>query len=665
MHIKPRERKAAWALGAALLPLAWLAGMPLVAAPLAGLGAALLLAGGFLQPRSRGVALGGVAGLVLACVAVAPIARALFAVSAGLLLHALGQSRPRNLALTALAWGLVAATAVLLLAGRPLSEALLVGTCGLGILALQAQWAQAEARPGALGWEPLVGLAVLVASACALLFHVAALGWLPLPRPSATAMLAVVLGAGLAVLLALTAPWAAPGPLHRVRGTILDAAFQASVTMAVLNGLLLSLSLLSFWMLAAALGLLLLWQAFVVGMEYRTVRHVHRRAPSREGPPPPSKEPVTVVVPAAGEGELLAETVRRNLAVDHPLTFLLVVAGSPQDETVRVARRLARQNPGRVRVVVGTTGSKAGDLNLAWRRVRTEAVLVLDADETVDTESLLHGLAALRASPDVGVVQGRKVSRAPDDGFLARLVSAERRYSTWMDQAMHGEDLGSAHFAGSAALLRREVPERLGGWTDRTMTEDIEFTLRLHLDGAWRIVYAPAMVVRESDPRTFPELVRQRSRWARGWTQCVHLYLGDVWKARGRLGRRRSFGLLFLLLLAVSAFWATLVPVAMVFRLGNPVLPLFVGVAASAVLLPSRLLAYGYAALKDPVIPLPRTPGRLAELALHAYLWVLVGWFVQLHALHLELARAAPVRHVTAKRHPGAPTLQVGAPAGG
>src|SRR4029077_18075043 len=100
---------------------------------------------------------------------------------------------------------------------------------------------------------------------------------------------------------------------------------------------------------------------------------------------------------------MLAETVRRNLAVDHPLTFILAVAGGPQDETVRVARALARQHPGRVRVVLGTTGSKAGDLNLAWRQVRPDAVLVLDADETIDKESLLHALAALRSAPDVGV----------------------------------------------------------------------------------------------------------------------------------------------------------------------------------------------------------------------------------------------------------------------
>jgi cellulose synthase/poly-beta-1,6-N-acetylglucosamine synthase-like glycosyltransferase len=655
MQPQTKMRKMAWATGTLACIAALLVPFPLASAPLAGLGIALLLAGRLTQPTARALSLCSAAGVALALLAPSPLARALAVASAGVLLHTLGRSASRNPVLTALACGLVGIAAALFLAGWPLAEGLLVGTCGLGLLALQAQWGQAAARPEAAGWEPVVSLTVLLASVYSLLAYVAGLGWFTF-LPPAVESDGVLLAAGLAVLLVLTAPFAAPGPLRRVRGTVLDAAFQASVTMAVLNALFLSLSVLSLWSLAAARGLLLLWQLFVVAMEYRTIRHAQRRArptPGRE--PPRSAEPVTVIVPAAGEGQLLAETVRRNLAVDHPLKFILVVAGGPNDETVRVAQGLARRHPRQVRTLLGNTGSKAGDLNLAWAQATTDAVLVLDADETIDRDSLLHGLAALRSAPDVGIVQGRKVSRAPDDGFLARLVSAERRYSTWMDQAMHGEQLGSAHFAGSAALLRREVPGRVGGWTDRTMTEDIEFTLRLHLDGAWRIVYAADMVVRESDPKTFPDLVRQRSRWARGWAQCVHLYLGDVWKARGRLGRRRSFGLLLLLLLAVSAFWATLVPVAMMFRLGNPVLPLFVGIAISAVLLPSRLLAYGYAALKDPVIPLPRTPLRLAELALHAYLWVLVGWFVQLHALYLELARASPERYVTVKRHPGQP----------
>jgi len=280
---------------------------------------------------------------------------------------------------------------------------------------------------------------------------------------------------------------------------------------------------------------------------------------------------------------------------------------------------------------------------------------MLDADETTDAASILRACDILREHPDVALVQGRKVSRAPEDGWLARFISAERRYCTWMDHVMHNDKLGSSHFGGSAALVRREVPPAVGGWTDRTMTEDIEFTLRLHLDGRWRIAYAPEMIVRESDPSTFGDLLKQRTRWSRGWAQFFSLYFGDVVRSRGRLGRKRAFGLAWLLLITVSALWTTFVPATLLMRMAgvSPLMPVVVGFPLTLILLPSRLLTYGYAARFDPVIPIRLTPGRFAQLAAQAYLWILLGWFVQLHALYLELSSAPRSWDVTGKRPAG------------
>jgi hypothetical protein len=101
----------------------------------------------------------------------------------------------------------------------------------------------------------------------------------------------------------------------------------------------------------------------------------------------------------------------------------------------------------------------------------------------------------------------------------------------------------------------------------------------------------------------------------------------------------------------VSALWTTLVPAMLVLRLvGLNVLPFWVAVPMALLVLPSRLLAYGYAAFHDPVIPLKRTPRHVAELVAHAYGWILLGWFVQLHALYLELSDAPRTWYVTKKR---------------
>ena len=673
-----RSGQPAWALACALSFLgSGLLLMGHAVAPLVlGAGLAGLAARGLLHARGPGGAWRGLFAFLLALVAgalaagaaglpgwarVGAGALAAQALLAGLVHRpAATPSRFRRWALPVVGHATVLGGSLLTLGARdPLTPASgLAYASGFSVLLLHAHWtqrlAQAPGEKGVEGWEVAVLGAIVVAVGAMTLVYPGTVGFLPFPESVERVAVPVALAAGLGGVSLLCRPPPAPAVLRARGGGVLDVLAHGGAGIALLNVLFLGFSVVSGWSLKLVFATLFAWQLVVISMEYRTLRHAERRRRRMRGTaaPPADREPVTVVVPAANEAAVLPESMAKNLAVPHPLTFILVPATKSTDGTVEVARDLAARHPDRVKVVEGGTGSKAEDLNLAWRAVTTRFVLLLDADETIDEASLLRALHVLKTRPEVGVVQGRKVSRAPEDGFLARFISAERRYCTWMDHVMHGEDLGSSHFGGSAALLRREVPASVGGWTDQTMTEDIEFTLRLHLAGRWRIAYDPEMVVRECDPQNLQELLRQRTRWARGWAQCFALYLPRVVERRRALGRRRAFGLLWLLLIAVSALWTTFVPAMLLMRLAgvSPLLPLAVAFPLTLILLPSRLLAYGYAAFRDPVIPVPVTPGRFAELALHAYLWILIGWFVQLHALYLELSSAPRVWYVTGKR---------------
>lgn len=628
---------------------AWPAGGPFLAAGIVGLVVSSLVT----TPGARSLRLvAALAGLALAAAAWAwPDAGApLLVLAAQAAIVAVGFDEDREKGLVRrfgvpfVAHAAATAGAVVAALGGGAALAVVLAASGLALALLHAQWAR---RPA--GWEPVFLGALVVGLVATAALYAAEAGFLPFAVSRAAA-----LGATAAALLVAFAIVAGAPPAPRVlrarSGVVLDTLAHGAAGIGILNVLFLGVSFVSGWSLKLVFGVLLAWQLLVFAMEYRTLRHVRRRKPGTLDAL--LVEPVTVIVPAANEAHVLEDTLAHNLAVEYPLRFVLVPATKSTDGTVEVARRFAQRHPDRVRVVLGDTGSKAEDLNKAWRDVDTAAVLLLDADETIDAGSVRRAVRVLQTHPDVGVVQGRKVSRAPEDGWLARFISAERRYSTWMDHVMHGEELGSGHFGGSAALVRAEVPPAIGGWTDATMTEDIEFTLRVHLDGRWRIVYDPDMVVREADPQDFAQLLRQRTRWARGWAQNFALYFPEVVEKRRALGRKRAFGLTLLLLISVSALWTTFVPASLLMRFAgiSPLLPILVAIPMSLVLLPTRLLMYGYAAYRDPVIPLPRGAKGFAQLAGQAYLWILLGWFIQLHALYLELAAAPRTWDVTGKR---------------
>lgn len=544
--------------------------------------------------------------------------------------------------------------------------AILAYAVGFAALSIHAAWMRqrttgvAPARPGnePQYWEGVLITAVAVGVVGAVVAAVTA-G----PDAPATAPRVVTIGAGTlagaaaAVVLATQAPTpAVPAALRALTGTVTTAAEHAVVTVVLLNVLLVSLLLVAPAAVTPLLGGYLALLTGSVLLEYLMLAHARRR---RDRPDPAAFEtapPVTIVVSAANEGSILPETLERNLEAVPDVPVLVVPAAKSIDDTVAVAARYRDRYPDRVRVIEGTSGSKAGDLNAAWDHVETPFVLLLDADETVGPEFVSRGLKVLRERPAVGVVQGRKVARYPESDGLSRFVSADRQHSTWIEHPLMADLFGAAHFAGSAAIFRREVPPAVGGWDATRLTEDIDLTVRLYVDTDWRIAYDAQLIARELTPVTLAALIRQRVRWARGWAQVTAHHGPAVVRSWRSLGLRRTFGICWLLFTAISAPVYTVFPALLLaWALGLAAdVPLAIAGGLAAILLPARAVSIAYATLRDPVVPLPPSRRRRVEMVFHAYLWIPVGWIIQLHALYLQLAGAPAVWHVTLKRAPAA-----------
>lgn len=550
--------------------------------------------------------------------------------------------RPPQLAFIACGAGLGAWASWALASGTAGS----LGGAGVGyalsftLLGLAGLWPRRERL---LAWEP----ALLASGLCALLLttSIGSVGAATWTGPTAGFALVLLALPALAVLSSPPAATKPPRPLG-------SALLQGSLLILLLNVAFLPLALSSAAGARVAGLTLTAFLVMTVLFEYGAVRHFARMRRAPPAPAPPLKEPVTVIVAARNEAETLGASLEANLRLPPAVRFLLVVSTASEDDTLEVARAAAARHPGRVTIHPGASGSKAGDINAAWQKVEADFVLVLDADETIDADSLARGVHAMRSSPSLGILQGRKVSRDPEGSALARFISTERRHSTSLDQPLYADRLGAGHFAGSAALIRREVPPAVGGWSEDALTEDVDFTMRVHLETDWRIAYYAPMVVRESDPVDLHQLLRQRTRWARGWAQCFARYFPRILPERKRLGTRRAFALAWMLFAAVSAPLFTLLPAMVALRLlgTSALIPLAIAIPLAVLVLPARLVSYAYGGLVDSCAPVRRTPLRIAELALHAYAWVVLGWIIQLHALYLEMAAAPKTWAITRKR---------------
>jgi len=550
--------------------------------------------------------------------------------------------------------------------------ALLAYATGFGALSVHVFWMRqraltaAPARPhSAAGiWESVLLLSTGSGTLATLVVALTAGADPVVAAPWAVAPATVVAGLGAVGALGVQMPPprtpALPGAMAGVTATAVAHAFT---TVVLLNVLVFSLLLAYVDAFLPILAVYLVLLTIGVGFDYLMMFHARRRLRSDRqavGPHDPDA-PVTVVVSAANEGSVLPESLSHNLEALPGIRFLLLPAAGSDDDTVAVAREFRDRYPDRVTVTEGTAGSKAGDLNAVWEHVETPFALLLDADETVEPAFLARGLARLEASPQVGVVQGRKAAMYPEDR-LSRFVSAERQHSTWVEHPFLSDAFGAAHFAGSAAIFRREVPPSVGGWSPARLTEDIDLTVRLLVETDWRVAYDPDMVARELTPTTVSALIRQRVRWARGWAQVTAKHAPSVVRSWRSLGLKRTFGVSWLLFTSVSAPVYTVFPALFLLSItgfGSP-FPGPVAVGLALFLLPARGASIAFATLRDPDVPFPRGIGRRLQMLAHAYLWIPAGWVIQIHALYLQLAGAPRTWHVTPKR--GRATGVAGAP---
>jgi rSAM/selenodomain-associated transferase 2 len=181
---------------------------------------------------------------------------------------------------------------------------------------------------------------------------------------------------------------------------------------------------------------------------------------------------VSIIVPVRNEATIIAPALRR-LRVDFPDCELIVVDGGSTDATVGLATPLAH--------VVEAPPGRARQMNAGAGHAHGEVLWFIHADTRVDPAAL-HQLRA--AVSDPAVAGGGCAIRFDRDTPMLRWLA---RSSTWRARRLHQV------FGDQAMFVRRSIFQRLGGFPDLPLMEDLEMSRRLHRAG--RLVVLPGTCV--------------------------------------------------------------------------------------------------------------------------------------------------------------------------
>jgi len=274
-------------------------------------------------------------------------------------------------------------------------------------------------------------------------------------------------------------------------------------------------------------------------------------------------QPVTMIIATYNEEKNIADTVKALLRMDYPDYEVIVVDDGSDDGSLQRLREVFGLeridlvyrpllptsevkafyiNPSipNLTIVAKEHGGKADSLNVGVNISRSPYVCSVDADSILEDKAITRLMRSVIEDPDTimatgGIVKilngcvlrGGRIEelRLPKDS-LSRFQIVEYIRSFLFGRAGWSALNALLIISGTFSVINKRALAAVGGFTTRTVTEDMDLILSLHRyfieEGKrYKILFVPDPVCWTEAPQTFKMLGRQRRRWHMGLLQSM------------------------------------------------------------------------------------------------------------------------------------------------
>lgn len=246
---------------------------------------------------------------------------------------------------------------------------------------------------------------------------------------------------------------------------------------------------------------------------------------------------VSVIIPAYNEESVIDRTIESILNSNYPNLEVIVIDDGSKDQTPSVVSRKYNTIE-KVLLFQKKNGGKASAINLGIRKAKGDIFIAIDADTVVSPDSI-SALIRHFSDENIAAVSGN-----------VRVGNKKNLLTTWQHiEYVTGFNLEKRAFAtlncvpvvpGAIGAWRKQVVEELGYFTDDTLAEDTDMTLKIIRQGYKVVIDEQAYAYTEA-PETIRDFLKQRFRWTFGTLQCF-------WKHKKALGGRKHKSLGFIAL---------------------------------------------------------------------------------------------------------------------
>ena len=232
------------------------------------------------------------------------------------------------------------------------------------------------------------------------------------------------------------------------------------------------------------------------------------------------------IIPAHNEAAVVANLVESLKKQDYPkeLYDIYVIADNCTDNTAQIAR-----DAGAIVFERFDDTKKTKGFALQWFLAQKieedapyDAFCVFDADNIAD-KGFLKAMNKKLCQGET-VVQGYRDIKNPSDNW----ITAGYAIFYWtMNRFYHlaRYNIGLSPLLNGTGFMVRFDIIKPTGWDTKTLTEDIEFSLKNIIEGR-KLGWATDAIVYDEQPTSFKQSWSQRTRWTVGHIQCMKEYTG-------------------------------------------------------------------------------------------------------------------------------------------
>ncbi len=230
----------------------------------------------------------------------------------------------------------------------------------------------------------------------------------------------------------------------------------------------------------------------------------------------------SILIPCYNEELTIERCVLSCLSQSQPADQIVVVDDCSTDKSAEILKKYAKQV-----TVVRTpknTRNKSSAQEYGMGFITGDIVIMTDGD-TIMHEDFVKEIVLGFDSPQVGAVSG--MVRSMKYNWLTRCRAFEYVISNHIHKLSQSYLGVMMVIPGAAGAFRTDIFRKYLTFDHDTLTEDLDFTYKLHKHG-FHINYTRKALVLTQDPATLHSYINQMRRWFGGGWQNLLKHRGTV-----------------------------------------------------------------------------------------------------------------------------------------